>query len=188
MKKYNVIYADPAWKYNRGVHQETFPKRKQTRTERELPYDTMTIERMKELNIKSISESDCACFMWVTDSHLKQGIELLEAWGFKYKTIVFIWKKITNKGNTCATVGAWTMKNCEICILGTKGNMLKHKVSNNTFQLIEAERTINSKKPNETRDKINAIFPNVPKIELFAREKHEGWDVWGNEVESSVAL
>jgi len=187
-KKYNVIYADPAWKYNRGVHQETFPKRKQTRDERELPYDTMSIEQMKQLNIKSISESDCACFMWVTDSHLKQGIELMETWGFKYKTIVFIWKKVTNKGNTCATVGAWTMKNCEICILGTKGNMLKHKVSNNTFQLIEAERTINSKKPNEIRDRINAIFPNIPKIELFAREKNEGWDVWGNEVESSVAL
>ena len=188
MKKYNVIYADPAWKYNRGVHQETFPKRKQIRTERELPYDTMTIEQMKGLNIKQISESDCACFMWVTDSHLKQGIELLESWGFKYKTIVFIWKKITNKGNTCATVGAWTTKNCEICLLGTKGNMLKHKVSNNTFQLIEAERTINSKKPNEIRDRINQIFPNVSKIELFARENQEGWDVWGNEVVSDVVL
>jgi len=182
-KKYNVIYADPAWKYNRGVHQETFPKRKQTRIERELPYETMTLDEMKLLDVNSISEKDCACFMWVTDSHLKQGIELIESWGFKYKTIAFIWKKITNKGNTCATVGAWTMKNCEICILGTKGNMLKHKKSNNTFQLVEAERTINSKKPNEIRNRIADIFPNIPKLEMFARMRSEGWDAWGNETD-----
>lgn len=182
-KKYNVIYADPAWKYNRGVHQETFPKRKQTRIERELPYETMTLDEMKLLDVNSITEKDCACFMWVTDSHLKQGIELIESWGFKYKTIAFIWKKITNKGNTCATVGAWTMKNCEICILGTKGNMLKHKKSNNTFQLVEAERTINSKKPNEIRNRIADIFPNIPKLEMFARMRSDGWDAWGNETD-----
>lgn len=188
MKKYNIIYADPAWKYNKGVRQETFPKRKQTRTERELPYQTMTLDEMKALDVNSISEKDSALFMWVTDSHLKQGIELMESWGFKYKTIAFIWKKITNKGNTCATVGAWTMKNCEICLFGTKGNMLQHKKSNNTFQLIEAERTINSKKPNEARNRILDIFPNIPKIELFAREKNENWDVWGNEVDCSIVL
>lgn len=187
-KKYNIIYADPPWKYNKGVHQETFPKRKQTRIERELPYQTMSLDEMKALDIHSISEKNSALFMWVTDSHLKQGIELMESWGFKYKTIAFIWKKITNKGNTCATIGAWTMKNCEICLFGTKGNMLQYKKANNIFQLIEAERTINSKKPNEARNRILDIFPNVPKIELFAREKKDGWDVWGNEVENSITL
>lgn len=177
MKKYNVIYADPAWKYNKGVFQDS------GRGDRLLPYQTMSIEEIKALPINTISDKDCACFMWVTDSHLKQGIEVLEAWGFKYKTIAFIWKKITNKGNTCATVGAWTMKNCEICLLGTKGNMLKHKVSNNTFQLIEAERTENSKKPMETRTKIESIFPNLPRVELFARQKVEGWDAMGFDVD-----
>ena len=177
MKKYNVIYADPAWKYNKGVFQDN------GRSDRLLPYQTMSIEEIKALPINTISDKDCACFMWVTDSHLKQGIEVLEAWGFKYKTIAFIWKKITNKGNTCATVGAWTMKNCEICLLGTKGNMLKYKVSNNTFQLIEAERTVNSKKPMETRIKIDSIFPNLPRIELFARQKVEGWDAMGFDVD-----
>lgn len=188
MKKYNIIYADPAWSYSRGVHQETFPKRKQTRVKRELPYQTMTIEQIKSLPINKISDKDCACFMWVTDSHLKQGIEVLEAWGFKYKTIAFIWKKITNKGNTCATVGAWTMKNCEICLFGTKGNMLQYKKCNNIFQLTEAERTENSKKPEDVRLKIEKLFPNINKIEMFARENHKGWDAWGNEVEKSITL
>jgi len=187
-KKYKIIYADPPWKYNKGVHQETFPKRRQTRLERELPYKTLSINEIKELPINSITDKDCACFMWVTDSHLKQGIEVLEAWNFKYRTIAFVWKKITNKGNTCATVGAWTMKNCEICLLGTKGNMLKHKVSNNIFQLIEAERTENSKKPMEARIKIDSIFPSIPRIELFARQRVEGWDAWGDEIENSPVL
>ena len=80
----------------------------------------MTKKELQQLPVKEIADKDCALFLWVTDSHLKEGIELMEAWGFTYRTIVFIWKKITNKGNTCANVGAWTMKNCEVCILGAK--------------------------------------------------------------------
>jgi len=186
--KYNIIYADPPWKYSKGVHQETFPKRKQTRTERILPYQTMALNDMKQLNVNDLADDDCALFMWVTDSHLKQGLELIEAWGFKYSTIAFIWHKVTNKGNTCATVGAWTMKNCEICLLAFKGKMLKHKKCNNIFQLINAERTINSKKPHEARIRIEMIFPNLSKIELFARDKTEGWDVFGDQVENSIII
>lgn len=191
MSKYSIIYADPAWQFSKGVYQETFPKRKQVRKERLVDdkYSTMTKQQIQELPVKNISNCDCALFLWVTDSHLKDGIELIEKWGFKYRTIAFIWRKITNKGNTCANVGAWTMKNCEICLLGIKGAMLKHKKANNVFQLIEAERTEHSTKPNEARKRIIKLFGNdLPKIELFARQKHEGWDVWGNEVENSINL
>ena len=182
MKKYNVIYADPPWKYSSGVYQDS------NRIERMLcsQYSSMDKKEIENLPIENISDKDCALFLWVTDSHLKDGIELMEKWGFSYKTIVFIWTKKTKNGITCANIGAWTMKNCEICIFGTKGNMLKYKKINNIYQLVEAERTNHSKKPEEVRNRIDLLFGNIPKIELFARENAIGWDVFGDEVENSI--
>jgi site-specific DNA-methyltransferase (adenine-specific) len=184
MKKYKVIYADPAWEFKNSVYQDNGRKDRLLNEQ----YPSMTKNELQQLSVKNIADKDCALFLWVTDSHLKEGIELMESWGFTYRTIVFIWKKITNKGNTYANVGAWTMKNCEICILGVKGNMLQYKKANNIFQLIEAERTKHSKKPVEVIERIEMLFGDLSKIELFCRYPRKGWDVWGNEVESDVVL
>ena len=184
MKKYNVIYADPAWGFNKGVYQDNGRKDRLINEQ----YPTMTKKELQQLPVKDIADNDCGLFLWVTDSHLKEGIELMEAWGFTYRTIVFIWKKITKNGNTCANVGAWTMKNCEVCLFGAKGNMLQHKKANNIFQIIEAERTKHSKKPIEAIERIEMLFGDLLRVELFCRYPRNGWDVWGNEVESSVAL
>lgn len=189
MKKYKIIYADPPWKYNDvGVYQETFPKRKQTRPLRDLPYSSMNKNDIKELNVKNITANDCALFMWCNDSHLEDGIEIMKSWGFKYKVIAFIWVKRTKNGKLYANTGAWTMKNTELCLFGTKGAMSKYKIANNVYQVIEHDRDIHSKKPQIFRDKIIEIFGDIDRIELFARIVPKGWDVWGNEVESSVAL
>lgn len=148
----------------------------------ETVYPTEKTADMKKWDIKSISEKDCAIFMWTTDAHLKEAISLMEAWGFKYVTIAFIWVKTTNKGNIVSNLGAWTMKNCEICLFGTRGRMLKYKKSNSVKQLFFAERTKHSKKPDCVRDYIFELFGDLPRIELFARQQSEGWDCWGNEV------
>ena len=177
-KKYNIIYADPPWQYNKGVYQDNGRKDRLL----EEQYQTMSKKEIENLPIKKLADKDCALFLWVTDSHLCDGLELIKKWGFTYKTIAFVWVKKTNKGNLCANVGSWTMKNTEICLLGTKGNMLKYKNKNNIFQLVEAERSKHSKKPEEVRKRIEELFPNTYKIELFARQKTEGWDCWGNEV------
>jgi N6-adenosine-specific RNA methylase IME4 len=190
MKKYQIIYADPPWLYNDvGVYQETFPKRKQIRPLRDLPYSSMSKKAIKELPIDDIADNDCACFMWCNDSHLEDGIEIMKSWGFKYKVIAFVWVKKTKNNKLYANTGSWTMKNAEFCLFGTKGAMTKHKKANNIYQVIEHDRECHSKKPQIFRDKITQLFGDeLPKIELFARQKTEGWDVWGNEVESSVAL
>jgi len=83
--------------------------------------------------------------MWSTDAHIKEAIETIEAWGFKYITIAFVWEKKTATGKTVANLGAWTMKNYELCLLGTKGGMLKYKKVNNIYQKVEEERTKHSK-------------------------------------------
>ena len=192
MKKYQVIYADPAWQYGSkelyGDKTKGSEKRENRFRTIERIYITMTIPQIKELKVTEITDKNCACFMWVTDSHLKEGIEVMEAWGFKYKTIAFVWLKKTSKGKTVLNFAPHTLKSTEICLLGIKGSMKEFKKSNNIRQLIEAERTEHSKKPNEARLRIKELYPNAEMIELFAREKHEGWDCWGNEVESSVAL
>lgn len=182
--EYNVIYADPPWKFNKGVYQDN------GRSDRMIneQYGTMSKKALLNLPINKLAHKDAALFLWVTDSHLKDGIELIEGWGFQYRTIVFIWKKITKNGKTCANVGAWTMKNCEVCLLGIRGNMLQHKKANNVFQLIESERTKHSRKPIETKKRIETLFAGLPKLELFCREKTEGWHSWGNEVESDIEI
>jgi site-specific DNA-methyltransferase (adenine-specific) len=145
-------------------------------------YPTQSKSWIKNLPVKNITSADCALFLWTTDAHLKEAIEVIEAWGFKYITIAFVWEKKTSTGKTVANLGAWTMKNYEICLFGTKGTMLKYKKKSNIYQKVEAERTKHSKKPDQVRNNIESLFGNLPRMELFAREKMEGWDVWGNEV------
>ncbi len=142
----------------------------------------MTLQELKELPIKKISKNDAVCFMWVTDSHIDEALEIFKAWGFSYKTIAFNWIKTTSKGNYCKNVAPWTMKSSEICLLGIKGTMTKYKQSNNIESLVIAERTKHSKKPQEVRNRIELLFGELPRIELFARQKVDGWDCWGNEV------
>ena len=191
MKKYDVIYADPAWKY--GSKELYGDKNKEGKRENrfrklERIYDTMSLAEIKQLPVKNMIGKNAACFLWVTDSHLKEGIEVLESWGFKYKTIAFNWIKKTNKGNTYVNFAPWTLKSSEICLLGMRGSMGKLKTDNTIRQLIEAERTKHSKKPKEARERIEQLFADVNRIELFARENYVGWDAWGNEVEDSIDL
>jgi len=184
-KKYNIIYADPPWKFGSKSYQDG--NRNMLDLDK-TQYDTMTIEQLKQLKIKNITDNDCICFMWVTDSHLKEGIGVLEAWGFKYKTIGFNWIKQYKSGANCVNFAPWTLKSWEICLIGIRGTMGKYKIANNIKGLLEEIRTKHSQKPQEARNRIEKLFGNLPKIELFAREKTEGWDVWGNEVESDIEL
>mgnify|MGYP003125077732 FL=1 len=179
-KKYNIIYADPPWHYgSKSAVNNTLGKTIKPLSNH---YQTMTLNELKKLPIKKITKKDTACFMWVTDSHIDEALEILKSWGFKYKTIAFNWIKTTSKGNYCKNVAPWTMKSSEICLLGIKGKMTKYKKINNIESLVIAERTQHSKKPKEVRNRIQELFGDLPRIELFARQKTPGWDVWGNEV------
>jgi site-specific DNA-methyltransferase (adenine-specific) len=184
-KKYQIIYADPAWHFGSKQLQKYSGKRF---SKLDKFYENSSSEVFERLNVKEITDSDCALFMWTTDAHIPNALKLGEAWGFNYKTVAFIWRKLTNKGNQISTLGAWTMKNCELCLFFTKGRMLKYKKSNNIRQLIGAERTYHSKKPDIFAKEIESLFGDLPRLEMFARDKKEGWDVWGNEVESDINL
>jgi len=191
MKKYRVIYADPPWHYGSksAVNNSTGGDHKPLSDHyNTMSHNTMSLKELKELPIANMTEKDAACFMWVTDSHLDEAIEIFKAWGFKYKTVAFNWVKTTNKGNYCKNVAPWTMKSSEICLLGTKGAMTKYKQANNIEALVFAERTKHSKKPEEVRKRIELLFGDVPRLEMFARESAKGWDAFGNEVDNSINI
>ena len=188
MKKYQIIYADPAWNFGNRMYSSN---KNDHHREITRAYDVMTTKDIADINVKDITADDAICFMWTTDAHIPDALEVMKAWGFRYKTVAFIWNKKEKSGKQVCFMGQWTMKGSEIVLLGTKGKMTQYLKSRKVRQLVEAERerTIHSRKPQIIRDKIVEMFGDeLPKLEMFARIKTDGWDVWGNEVECDVNL
>ena len=195
MQKYQIIYADPPWNYNKGVYQQWRPSHEGKDRMINDQYKTMQGNDLLALPIKNIADKNCALFMWFTYSHFPLALELCKAWGFKYKTVAFVWLKKSNKGNVLSNIGAWTMGNTESCLIATRGNMLQFKECNNIKQLVDPNtnlrlkgKKLHSVKPAEVRNRIETLFPNTNKMELFARQKTTGWDTWGNEVDCDIDL
>ena len=168
-KKYNIIYADPPWRYwesgnkNQSEH-----------------YSTMTIEDICNLPIKDIAANDSVLFLWVTYPILDSAFKVIESWGFKYSTAAFVWVK---KNKTADTpffgCGAWTRANSELCLLATRGSV--QRLDATISQVIESPIEEHSKKPDVVRDLIERLVGKLPRVELFCRHPADGWDVWGNE-------
>lgn len=189
VKKYNVIYADPPWKFKIWSD-------KGSGRSPETHYLTQSIQALKAFNIPGICEKDCVLLMWATFPCLKYAFDLAEAWGFIYKTVAFTWVK-QNKNNEriFKGMGYYTRANAEVVLLFTKGKPLK-RVCCNVEQVLISQRGDHSHKPAEIRKRIVKLFGNVPRVELFARDcspsftdnEFEGWDVFGNEVSNSISL
>jgi site-specific DNA-methyltransferase (adenine-specific) len=186
--KYKIIYADPPWSY----YNDSTAKQNCTTIKgmRRPPYSVMSSNDIKNLPVKEITDDDAILFIWTTDYHLSKCIDVINSWGFNYKTIGFVWNKKNKKGLPVCFMGAYTMKSgTELCLLATKGkNAHKLVLKHNVRALIESEREHHSKKPNEVRTRIVELLGDLPRVELFAREKFEGWDVWGNEINNSFSF
>lgn len=182
MKKYQIILADPPWSY------KVWNKTTGSGRSAENHYETMNKEDIQNLPIQDIYDDNCVLFLWVTAPCLLEGIELIKAWGFEYKTIGFTWVKRNKKSDSWFWgMGYYTRANAELCLLATKGKPLK-RISRSIHQVVDDRIMEHSKKPNSVRERIVDLFGDLPRIELFAREKTEGWDVWGNEVDSNIKL
>ena len=186
MKKYNIIYADPAWKFGNRLRNGT-PESNGTKNivHRQLSetYDVMTINDICALKVNEIADKDCVLFMWATAPLLPEALFTIKSWGFEYKTIAFTWIK-KNKKSTDTNfwgMGSWTRSNPEYCLLATKGN--PKAISHSVHSVIETPIEQHSKKPDIVRDKIVELCGDLPRIELFARNKCEGWDSLGNQLD-----
>ena len=177
MKKYQIIYADPPWRY----------RQKNVQGAAENHYPTMSLEELCSLPIKELAASDCTLFLWATFPQLQEAIHLIRAWGFSFKTAAFVWVKLNRKAKSLFMgLGHWTRANAEICLLATKGHPKRQ--ARNVHQIIISHIEEHSKKPDEVRQRIEALMGDLPRIELFARQHPPGWDVWGNEAPESIDL
>ena len=177
---YSIIYADPPWDYKGQLQHNGKGGSDSGGAERHYP--TMTLKKLKLLDIKSQCANDCLLFMWSSSPHLDQAIELMKAWGFSWATVGFVWDK--QKVNP----GFYTMSQCELCLIGKHGKIPQPRGARNIRQLISIERGKHSAKPHEVRQRIEQMFPTQSKLELFARTTHEGWDCFGNEVKSTTNI
>lgn len=182
-KKYNIIYADPAWSYRDYTSREVAERNLNNNSKKSvvMKYDVMKTQDLCDLPIKDICAEDCILFMWVTMPKLNECFDLMKSWGFKYSTCGFTWIK-KNKKNTSTNfwgMGRWTRSNAELCLIGIKGK--PQRVSKSIHSVIETPIEEHSKKPDCVRDKIVELCGDIPRIELFARQSAEGWDCWGNE-------
>ncbi len=147
----------------------------------------MTIDEIKKLPVKDITDTDCMLFLWVTFPTFLQAFEVIKAWGFQYKTVAFVWIKQNKKSDSLFWgMGYWTRANAEMCLLATKGK--PKRISKSVHQIVISHIQEHSKKPDEVRERIVKLAGDIPKIELFARQKTDGWDTWGNEVDNDIDL
>lgn len=166
-KKYKIIYADPPWSYDNkktGGSMKSGAKNK---------YPTMSLDEIKNLLIEEISDKNCVLFLWATVPLLPEAFEVMNAWKFKYKTSLF-WRKIMSLG-----MGFWFRGQVEILLMGIKGKVKAFRCQKRNF--IQSKVRKHSQKPDHFYGLIESLNIN-PKIELFARNRREGWDCWGNEV------
>lgn len=176
-QKYNIIYADPPWRYDN----------KKVQGGAEKHYRTMAVEQICDLPVADICADDCTLFLWATFPQLPEALRVMDKWGFRYKTVAFVWLKQNRKSpGWFYGLGFWTRGNAEICLLGVKGRPKRQSAS--VHQFIISPLEAHSKKPDEAREKIVELMGELPRVELFARQRVLGWEAWGNEVESTVIL
>jgi len=170
---YSIIYADPPWSYN---------DKKLNRGGAERHYSTMKINDIKELPINAMANKDSLLFMWATFPLLPEALEVISAWGFKYKTCGFTWVKQNKKSDGLYMgMGGYTRSNAEICLVGKKGKGVK-RINCGIRQTQIHRLQEHSKKPDAFRQSIIDLYgDNVKKIELFARGSFDGFDCIGDE-------
>ena len=190
MKKYQIIYADPAWQY------------KESWGNGQTGYKTMSTDDICKLPIKNITDDKAHLYLWVTNPFLADGLRVCKEWGFEYKTLL-TWHKLYSSGKPEMGMGYYFRGCTEHIIFGVKGGMkCLTKTERNCIEypddnfIAEINPKQHSRKPDLFRQKIVTDWSgDLPRIELFARSQKDlfdkeifkGWDVWGNEVDSSVA-
>ncbi len=183
-KKFDIIYADPPWDYGGKLQ---FDKSSKSAEKIDLKknifissasfkYPTLKLDELKKIPILDIAKPDCLLFMWTSNPHLAQSIELAKAWKFEYRTVAFIWDKMKHNP------GKYTMSNCELCLVFKHGKIPQPRGARNIQQLIKSPRKQHSEKPTEVIQAITQMFPTQERIELFARKSTKDWTAWGLDI------
>jgi N6-adenosine-specific RNA methylase IME4 len=181
VSKYKIIYCDPPWQFS---NKKTGGSMKSGAANH---YLTTGIEGLKQMPVNDIAADNCTLIMWYVGSMPQEAIDLVSAWGFTIKNMNgFVWNKLTVKGNPFFGMGFRTRAGSESAIIAVKG---KPNVNSHSVRAVHSFAVSkHSKKPIEFRDLIVQLCGDLPRLEMFARESAEGWDVFGNEAPNSIDI
>ncbi len=172
-ERFAILYADPPWDY-KGQLQHAGPASGDTGGAIR-HYPTVTLDDLKRLPVADIAADESLLFLWATSPHLDQAIDLGKSWGFAWATVAFVWDKVR------VNPGFYTLSQCELCLVFRRGRIPVPRGARNERQLVHEKRGAHSEKPAEVRRRIERMFPEQNKIELFARREVPGWRAWGLE-------
>jgi N6-adenosine-specific RNA methylase IME4 len=169
---FGCILADPPWRFrtwNEDNKEKSASKH----------YDLMNLSDIKALPVKDVAAKDCLLMMWAVQPMLDQALDVMSAWGFKYKT-AGAWAKQSSTGNKWAFGTGYLLRcSAEFFLVGTRGN--PKSAVKNVRNLIVAPVREHSRKPDEMHTNLERMFPDVARLEMFARESRPGWTAWGNQ-------
>jgi N6-adenosine-specific RNA methylase IME4 len=173
-RRFGVVLADPGWRWE--------PYSRETGMDRAADnhYATSSLEEIKAVDVASIAADDCVVLLWSTVPMMSRALEVMAAWGFAYKTN-FVWVK--DRSGT----GYWNRNQHELLLVGTRGNIPAPAPGEQWESVIHAPVGAHSEKPAAFYELIESYFPNLPKMELFARSRRQGWHAWGLEAPASAA-
>lgn len=174
---YGVIAADPPWRFKAGNKSSRSAERH---------YPTMPLPDIKALPVHLLAADDCALLLWTTPPFLKQSMEVMAAWRFRYVSIAYTWLKLKKghsdeffmDGDMFVSLGHTTRKSSEVCLLGKRGRPAR--LNRDVEEVILAARREHSRKPEEFYRRTQRLYAG-PYLELFSRTDREGWSVYGNE-------
>lgn len=173
---YKTILADPPWRFTNRTGKMA-PEHKRLNR-----YGTLSLDEIKEIPVAVSTAPNAHLYLWVPNALLLEGIEVMKAWGFTYKTN-FIWHKVRKDGGPDGRgVGFYFRNTTEIILFGIRGRMRTLKPGRTQVNILRTQKQEHSRKPDEMYDIIEACSPG-PYLELFARGKRKGWDVFGNQAE-----
>lgn len=172
MKKYKLIVIDPPWEIKKII-------RKVRPNQKEMDYPTMSFGQLWDLKVNELADENSVCFLWTINKYLPLSFDLLHKWGFKYQRVL-TW----DKGNGMCLFGFHHRS--EFVVFGYRGKLEMYPKRKAIPTVFFAKSLRHSAKPNEFYEMVKVF--GKPRIDLFARDKKDGWDVWGNEVESDIDL
>lgn len=172
-QKYPIIYADPPWRYEN-------PPMGGTNRSIENHYPTMTLEEICALPVGDLASQDAMLYMWATAPKLSECLEVIEAWGFEYRTNL-VWDKER------IGMGYHARNQHELLLVAKRGSIPPPQAGKQPSSVHREKRTKHSSKPHFYYEMIEAAYPQLPKIELFCRAPRQGWSVWGNQSKGEAA-
>ena len=174
-QKFKTILADPPWQFQNRTG-KVAPEHKRLNR-----YPTMKLEKIKALPVADVADENSHLYLWVPNALLIEGLSVMEAWGFQYKTNV-VWEKIRNDGGPDGRgVGFYFRNVTELLLFGVRGSHMRTLAPGRSqVNLIRAKKREHSRKPDEMIELIEKCSPG-PYLELFARGQREGWTLWGNQ-------